>query len=168
MTEPLQQATPPAEPIIIERPNELKDKVGGSLDPALTARAEQAVAQMAGNFDTWLEDITTALAESRRDLSDIPLTKAATEKLYAQALEVKSLGETYGYPLITRFAHSLCRLLIRLEGEDTAPHILVDAHIDAIRAALRTGMKSADDKLGVALATELEQQVESLSQQRLS
>lgn len=154
----------PDEPVIIERPNVLKEKVGGSLDAALASKAEQSVQLMAGDFRQWLEDVVQAMAEARTRLETVPLTRSCTGEFYAKALEVKSLGETYGYALITRFANSLCKLLIKLEGERPAPPALVDAHIDAIRAALRSNMKSADHPVGQTLATELEQQVAAFHQ----
>lgn len=151
----------PVEPVLIERPNELKVKVGGSLDPSLVSKAESAVTLMSTNFQQWLDDVVRLMIEARGALgAQTPLTRAATTDLYTKALEVKSLGETYGYALVTRFARSLCRLLIRLQGDQAAPQALVDAHIDAIRAALKEGMKTADHPVGTLLAAELEQQVE--------
>lgn len=161
--------TPPAspqlsiEPIIIERENALKTKVGGSLDPALAVKAEQAVQLLSRDFAAWLEEVITSMQAARTALGASAITKSNSSTLYTQALEVKSLGEIYGYPLITRFAHSLCRLLIRLNDTRTAPPALVDAHLDAIRAALRGGMKTPDHPVGSVLAQELELQVSKLS-----
>ena len=156
-----QQPSEPIIPVIIDRPNDLKTKVGGSLDASLATKAEQSVQLMAKDFGAWLDEVITALTQTRAALGDKPLTRENTAALYTQALEVKSLGETYGYALITRFAHSLCRLLIRLADNQAAPSLLADAHIDAIKAALRSGMKAADHPVGSVLATELEKQVEA-------
>lgn len=165
MTDSAPKPTPALdEPVLIERPNELKAKAGGSLDASLATKAEQAVTEMSGDFGKWLEDVVTQMSEARTALGNAPLTLASTTALYTQALEVKSLGGTYGYALITRFANSLCRLLIKLEGERPAPQALVDAHIQAIKAALRNNMKADDHPVGAALALELEQQVAKFHQ----
>jgi hypothetical protein len=76
--------------------------------------------------------------------------------------ELKSLGATYGFPLITQIADSLCRLI---EDEDTrlsAPLKLIDAHIDAISAAVRDGVRSDDDPIGRALVDALDKRVRAI------
>lgn len=154
----------PDEPVIIERANTLREKTGGSLDPSLAGKADQSVQLMAGDFHKWLEDVVQDMLQARTQLASSPLTRTATTSLYTKALEVKSLGETYGFALVTRFANSLCKLLIKLDGERPAPLALVDAHLDAIRAALRDNMRTADHPVGQALATELERQVTAFHQ----
>lgn len=164
MTDSPQAPNTPAPPVvIIERENVLLPKVGGPLNPNLVTKAEQAVSQMAGDFAQWIEQMVDKVVAERQTLGAGPITKATATKLYTTVLETKSLGETYGYPLISRFSHSLCRLLIRLEGPREAPIALVDAHIAAIRAALREKMTTADHPIGLALATELEKQVAELA-----
>jgi len=160
----MSEQQPSIEPIIIERPNVLKAKVGGSLDASLATKAEQSVQLLAKDFKVWLEEVIATMQAQRQQIGQNALTKHATEELYTQVLEVKSLGETYGYALITRFAHSLCRLLIKLKDHQAAPTALVDAHIDAIKAALRGDMKAADHPVGSVLAKELELQVEKFIQ----
>jgi hypothetical protein len=148
-----------ADAILIERPNVLREKIGGSLSPALIAKADHAVTALSANFEEWMSNAVDSLVESRQKLLNDPTLTAETSGFSKAALEVKSLGETYGYPLITRISHSLFRLLVRTpEGRDL-PGALVDAHIDAVRALLRNRVKTADDQLGTVLATELEKQV---------
>ncbi len=147
------------EPIIIERPNTLKPRLAAPLDDSIVKRAEEAVHALSGDFRRWLESLITELCSARAKLGEQPAARPTASSLYALSLEIKSLGEMYGYPLITRFAHSLCRLLLRLPGNRPAPMVLIDAHLDAMRAAIRTDMM---DAAGVQLATELEKQVSQL------
>jgi hypothetical protein len=81
------------------------------------------------------------------------------ENLYFRAHDLKGLGTTYGYQLITRIAASLCRLIDEKDKRVSAPMALVDAHIDAIKAAVREDMKADDHPIGGALAAELERRV---------
>lgn len=151
-------------PLMIERPNKLRERVGGSLDDTLADKAEGAIKAMAGDFQKWLEETVERLSTARQSLGNTPISNNNKAGLYTAVLETKSLGETYGYPLVSRFSQSLAKLLVKLPDGKTAPGVLVDAHIDAIRAALRSQMTSATDPIGTRLAAELEQQVSQFYQ----
>ncbi len=73
--------------------------------------------------------------------------------------DLKGLGTTYGFPLITRIAGSLCKLMDEPDKRHEAPMFLVDAHIDAIRAAVRDNICDTDHPVGKILADELEGRV---------
>lgn len=151
-------------PIIIERPNVLRQKVGGSLSASLANVASQVVKQqMSSEFDNWMADLIGQLGGAFNDLRGQPITKDTREGLYKAALEIKSQGETFGYPLATRVAHSLCRLLIHLK-EGAAPVALVQAHIQTLQALVRDGVKDAHNRMGSALAQELESQSQAFIQ----
>ncbi len=149
------------QPLLIERPNLLKEKMGGALSPALCIKAELVVAAMQKDFEKWLEETVAQLYAVWKEMGEDPLNKQKSHELLRNALEVKSLGETYGFPLATRIAHSLCRLIVRIDatGFDNAHKVLLDAHVNAIRAVLRDKIKNADDPMGAALASELEARV---------
>ena len=70
-------------------------------------------------------------------------------------------GETY--PLVTRIAGSLCKLIDDPSKRATAPMSLVDAHIDAIKASVKGGIQTDTHPVGHALVTELEQQVKDFA-----
>jgi hypothetical protein len=146
-------------PLMIERPNKLKERVGGSLDAALVVKAETAIKAMSGDFQKWMEETVERVINQRQAIGTAPIFQANKGPLYTAVLETKSLGETYGYPLISRFAQSLAKLLVQLPATKSAPAVLVDAHLDAIRAALRSPITSTNDPIGNRLAAELETQV---------
>ena len=89
------------------------------------------------------------------------MTPATVESLYLRAHDLKGLGTTYGFPLITRIAASLCALTEDAEKRTRAPMVLVDAHIDAIRAAVRDDIRDAAHPVGKLLAEELERRVKA-------
>jgi len=66
------------------------------------------------------------------------------ESLYLRATDLKGLGATYGFPLITRIAGLLCRLIDDKSKRLQAPLSLIEAHIDAIKAAARDEIKTED------------------------
>jgi hypothetical protein len=81
------------------------------------------------------------------------------ESLYLRAHDLKGLGTTYEYPLITRIGASLCKLIDDKDRRLTAPMPLIDGHIDAIKAAVRDEIKTDDHPVGRVLIQELERRV---------
>jgi chemotaxis protein histidine kinase CheA len=145
-------------------PNRLQQKVGGRLagfDADAIARAEQALAAMSSQFADWIADEVTKLDTARNDAKAAGFTISALESLYARAHDMKGLGTTYGYPIVTRIAGSLCKLIDNTENRQIATKqgSLLEAHVDAIKAAVRQGIKAEDHPVGIALATELENRV---------
>ena len=81
------------------------------------------------------------------------------ESLYLRAHDLKGLGTTYGFPLITRIAASLCKLTDTPERRAQASLFLIDSHIDAIKACVRDDIRNDSHPTGRALAEELERRV---------
>jgi hypothetical protein len=146
---------------VIQVPNMLKLKVGGrgGIDMAAIAKAEAALKSLSGNFAQWLNDEIVKLEGARQEVRAQGLTAETVETLYLRAHDLKGLGSTYEFPLITRLAASLCRLIDDPETRLTAPMFLVDAHIDAIKACVRDDIKIDTHPVGKVLAAELEGRV---------
>ena len=151
---------------MIQPPNALKLKVGGgrlgAIDPAAIAKAEAALKSLASNFTQWLADEITKLEAARQQVRTVGATVETMENLYLRAHDLKGLGTTYGYQLITRIAGSLCRLIDDKDKRAHAPLELVDAHIDAIKAAVRDDIKGDDHPVGRVLVEELERRVKAV------
>jgi len=144
---------------VIQPPNTLKPKVGGSrfsLDADAVARAEAALKSLSGQFAQWLQDELDKLDAARAEVLSKGMTSETAESLYMRAHDLKGLGATYEFPLVTRIAASLCKLIDSPETRTTAPLTLVDAHIQAIKAAVRDDIRTDDHPVGKALAEELE------------
>ncbi len=149
---------------VIQVPNTLRLKVGGRLgaiDPAAIAKAEAALKSLSGNFAEWLQDEVTKLEASRQRVRTEGLTPEASENLYLRAHDLKGLGATYEYPLVTRIAGSLCKLIDDPDKRAEAPLKLIDAHIDAIKAAVKGGIQTDNHPIGRTLVQELETQVKA-------
>jgi hypothetical protein len=146
----------------IELPNTLRDKVGGLppvADAQMVAMAEAALKGLSGNFAEWLRDEVEKLEEARRQVAGQGVAADTMEQLYIRAHDLKGLGATYEFPLVTRIAASLCKLIDTPATRTEAPLFLVDAHIDAIKAAVRGEVKTDDHPVGRVLAEELEGRV---------
>ena len=147
---------------LIQVPNTLRLKVGGrfgAIDPSAIAKAEAALKSLSGNFAQWLQDEVVKLEAARQRVKAEGLTAETMESLYLRAHDLKGLGATYEFPLITRIAASLCRLIDDKTKRLTAPMALVDAHIDGVKAAIRDNIKTDDHPVGQVLVTELERRV---------
>jgi hypothetical protein len=146
---------------VIQVPNMLKLKVGGrgGIDMAAIAKAEAALKSLSGNFAQWLNDEIVKLEAARQEVRAQGLTAATVETLYLRAHDLKGLGATYEFPLITRLAGSLCKLIDDPATRLAAPMFLVDAHIDAIKACVRDDIKVDTHPVGKVLAAELEGRV---------
>lgn len=149
---------------MIQIPNKLGAKVGGAgrlgaIDPAAIAKAEAALKSLSGNFAQWLADEISKLDGARQEVKTHGATVETMEALYLRSHDLKGLGATYGFPIITRIAGSLCRLIDDKEKRVGAPMPLVDAHIDAIKAAVRDDIKDDDHPVGKILVQELEARV---------
>jgi len=147
---------------VIPPSNNLKLKLGGRLggiDPAALAKAEAALKGLSSNFDQWMQDELTKLDTARERVRGEGYNADTAETLYFRAHDLKGLGSTYGYPLVTRIAASLCRLTDDPATRLKAPLFLIDAHIDAIKAVVRGGMRDEEHPTAKMLLGELEKQV---------
>jgi len=148
---------------MFQAPNPLRLKVGGgrlgAIDPAAIAKAEAALKSLSGNFTQWLNDEIAKLEAARAAIGASGQTPETMESLYLRAHDLKGLGATYGFPVITKIAGLLCRQI-----DDKAKRLdvslgLIDAHIDAIKTAARDDIKTEDHPMGQALVQDLEARV---------
>lgn len=150
---------------IINPPNLLKAKVGGKLPPADQAaieRAEMALGQIKHQFQDWLSEEVTKLEALLESVSQDGMEGAAGEMLFTSAHDLRGLGTTYEFPIITRLAGSLAKLIETEERRAKAPMALIKAHAGSIRAALIQNIRDDQDPVGRQLAEELETQVVAL------
>jgi hypothetical protein len=147
---------------VIRPPNTLRLKVGGGfggIDANAIAKAEAALKAMSSQFGQWLQDEITKLDAAQAGIRANGLNAETAEELYFRAHDLKGLGATYQYPLVTRLAGSLCKLLDEPGKRAEAPLMLLDAHIDAIRAVVRDEIQTDEHPTGRVLAETLEAKV---------
>ncbi len=147
---------------VFRPPNTLRLKVGGGfggIDANAIAKAEEALKAMSSQFGQWLQDEITKLDAAQAAIRAEGLNAETAEGLYFRAHDLKGLGTTYQYPLVTRLAGSLCKLLDDVGKRAEAPVVLLDAHVDAIRAVVRDEIKTDDHPVGRVLAETLEARV---------
>lgn len=147
---------------VIRPPNTLRMKVGGGfggIDANAIAKAELALQAMSSQFGQWLQDEIEKLDKAQADIRTSGYNALTAEALYFRAHDLKGLGSTYQYPLVTRLAGSLCKMMDDPAKRMAAPVVLLDAHIDAIRAVVRDEIQTDDHPVGKILAETLEARV---------
>jgi hypothetical protein len=154
---------------MIHVPNTLKLKVGGrfgGIDPIAVAKAEAALKGLAGQFAQWLQDEIEKLEAARAAITAQGMNAQTADNLYLHAHDLKGLGGTYEFPLVTRLAGSLCKMMDDESLRATVPMFLVDAHISAIKAAVRDNIRDDNHPVGKVLSNELENRVKEYLDQR--
>jgi hypothetical protein len=147
---------------LIQPPNAFRSRLGGRLptiDPGAIAKAEAALKGLSSQFGEWLRDEVAKLEAAYAVLKAEGPTQAAMDGVYARGHDLKGLGTTYEFPLVTRIAGSLCKLLGDGEARTRAPVPLVSAHVEAIRACVRDNVRDSENPVGRALAEQLERHV---------
>lgn len=133
-----------------------------AFDADAVARAEAALQALSNEFGTWMEDevvkLETAFAQAKAE----KFASTALDALHTRAHDVKGLGATYEFPLITRLAAALCRLMETPERRGLAPQNahLIAAAVGAIRASVRDNIRNDQHAIGRVLAAELDASVD--------
>jgi HPt (histidine-containing phosphotransfer) domain-containing protein len=101
------------------------------------ARAEKALAELSGEFGTWMNEECERLDKARQDVKTSGFTHATKEYLFHAAHDIKGEASTFGFPACAGAADSLCRLIEFAPDATKIPIKLVDQHVDAVRAIFR-------------------------------
>lgn len=138
---------------IFDLPNVLKKKVGsgdGAFDLQAITRAEAALNELQEEWQNWLnEDVGHLLAAYAR-LREQGASKETLKDLFRTSHDLKGLAPTYEYPLIGHIAGSLCDVLTRADQSKGLP-VLIEAHVDAIRASLHEEIHDDTHPQGAAI-----------------
>ncbi len=146
---------------MISAPNMLQVKVGGTIsqgDLHLTEKAEEALKGATHILVTHGEEEVEKLETGAKAVATKKKKGDEGEELFIRAHDLRGLGTTYEFPIITRLAGSLTKLIDLPEKREKASKNLALAHVGAIRAALSQNIRSDDDQVAGELAAELEEQ----------
>lgn len=146
---------------IVNPPNMLQIKIGGPIsagDLHLIEKAEDAIKDLRHEFGAWLEEEVQKLEDAAKLVREKGLKGDEGEQLFICAHDLRGVGSTYEFPIITRLAASLTKLIDMDEKRQKASKALALAHVDAIRAALSQNIRDTNDAVAAALAGELEVQ----------
>jgi HPt (histidine-containing phosphotransfer) domain-containing protein len=125
---------------VIRQPNPLRKVLRRVPDTDLDdpiARAEEALAELSGEFQNWMSIEIDRLAAAHASILKDGFTDAAREELFRAAHDIKGDAATFGFPSAGVTAESLCRIIEHAPDLATVPSALIAHHINAIQAIVR-------------------------------
>ena len=145
---------------VIHTPADLQKKAlvpgnFGASDMAAIERAEKAMEALSQHFDSWMNSEIESLEKARENLRIEGITKAAVDGLFTVAHDIKGQGVTLGYPMASVLAAQLCDLIVRIPDIKKLHPVLIDQHVDSIKAIVREGVKDAEDRRANAISQRL-------------
>ena len=158
-------AEPETKVQIINPPNTLRTMVDDGkatrgIDPSLLSKAEKALEDAKPQIEAHVKGEATRLqATMGRVMSSQGADKPALEELFHIAFELKGQGTSAGYPLVTRFADSLCRYTEAVKNPTAKELAIMKAHVDSITAIVGRSIHGDQNPIGLAIAAELEKVV---------
>ncbi|MGE4313917.1 MAG: hypothetical protein AB7E85_06575 [Pseudobdellovibrionaceae bacterium] len=144
----------------IDPDNPLKEKVGdGGLSKDKIASAQRVIDENTEDFALIADPYFTALAVGRDSLlnpSETETDEDRIERLILAAMQLKSTGALFQYPIISQFADNLQQFLEQLATLDPALIEILDAHVAAMKYILEHEMKGRAGAKTDAMFTELQ------------
>lgn len=128
---------------------------GQRLDAVLAA-ADIAVAERAGDY---LRRARESVAKLERAFDAMHCSgdgRTSQVVLFAIAHDMRGEGGTYGFPLVTDIAGSLCTLLEGSEEADRPPHEAIAVHITALKLVMANSIEGDGGAQGAELLRGLE------------
>ncbi len=119
------------------------------------AKAEQAMEQLSVNFDDWIATESRQLSKSRDDARAASYSDDTLRDLFQSAHNLKGQATTLGYPFADEICASLCRLIDKIPDKSRLPFLLIDQHVDAVRAVVAERAKGTDNPKASVLAKRL-------------
>lgn len=136
---------------VITQPNPLR-KVMRRIDERDAddpiGRAEQALAGLSVEFETWMGVECARLAAAYAVIRKDGFNSQTREELFRAAHDIKGDAATFGFPTAATAAESLCRIIEHAPDLDRVPGELIAHHINAIQAIMRE--QSRIDTIGMA------------------
>lgn len=138
---------------------------GKTIDPAVVARAERALAAMGESYRrSALDDVASLRAAVDAGRAD-PDAPGALLRARDVAHNIRGQGSSFGYPLVTRIGSSLYRLLQGRLNLALPDFSVLDAHVVALHTTLAARVTGDGDAAAQHRAGELEAMAQRLMAQ---
>ena len=152
---------------VIMQPNPLRKvlrRVADEDPDDPVARAEKALADLSGEFKSWMVIETERLAGAHAAILRNGFTSASREELFRAAHDIKGDAATFGFPSAAAAAESLCRVIEHAPDLAKVPSELIAHHINAIQAivAERTKLDT------ISMASELSRRLRGVADEYLA
>ncbi|MEX2617999.1 MAG: hypothetical protein WD767_18075 [Alphaproteobacteria bacterium] len=165
--EPGQDGKPRAMAEIVDVPTTIRTKVSGSgpLTREMLSRAENVIVKHGdgyiGRAQTQLDELVrTVHIAKKADRQDRP---EIFDRIFHQSHDIRGMGTTFGYNLVTAIGASLCNFLETVTECNDAAMEVVSAHADALRAVIGNDVKGDGGSVGLELVESLAKAVEKVA-----
>lgn len=131
---------------------------GGFLAPEAIAEADGLIAALCAECPKTISGHLEKLSSlwlKMRDMKQSPERDEISSQVFTLAHEIKDVGSMCGFDIVAYFAESLRDYIARTELSLEAQRVIIQAHVDAIQAVNRLGLR----KEGGAEAEELKKVV---------
>ncbi|WP_027533861.1 Hpt domain-containing protein [Bradyrhizobium sp. WSM3983] len=129
---------------VITQPNPLRKVLRRVEDKDMDdpiARAEQALADLSGEFKSWMTTEVNRLSSAYVAIRNDGFTKERRDELFHAAHDIKGDAATFGFPAAAGVAESLCRVIEHAPDLERVPAELFTHHINAILAIVHENTK---------------------------
>ena len=119
------------------------------------ARAEAALAGLAGEFGDWMSAEADRLSAAHTAILQNGFRDGAADELFRAAHDIKGDAATFGYPSAAAAAESLCRIIEHAPDLAKVPAELIKHHINAIQAIVHNHTRLDSSKVASELSRKL-------------
>lgn len=151
---------------IIPPNQDLQRRIGGPLKPLNDQQINSVTAAMeelAENMGDWIKTDISRLFAARNAFIDNSQSRECIENLHRAAHDLKGLGQTYGFPIVSVIADTLCKVILHANEAGILAEDVVNAHVDALRAVVNLNLRETDS----GPAAELLRGLNSLVEKRI-
>ena len=127
------------------------------------ARAEEALAGLAGEFKAWMLVEADRLGAAHGAIVRNGFSQDAADELFRAAHDIKGDAATFGYPSAAAAAESLCRIIEHAPELEKVPAQLITHHINAIQAIVHNHTRLD----GLTVASELSRRLRVVADEYL-
>jgi hypothetical protein len=116
---------------------EMARRPGGISRARALENAQTEIKQSTPRFDLWLDQELDALTELVRKAEAGPLDPQWTEKMSHHSRQLRDVGTTLGFPLLTFIAGNLCDLLETMQPDAGSNLETIVCHVDSLLLSRR-------------------------------
>lgn len=145
----------------------------GSIDPAALARANSVLDALSGSYPemvhpevdhllaSWAEIRARARSACTNQSTEDDTARRDEDRLYRIAHDFKGHAGSYGYPLVSMIAASLCSLIKGGGLQIPNTYGVIDCHIDAIRRLIEGRISGDGGERGQRIIEDLRRRLTS-------
>ncbi len=114
---------------------QLARRPGGVTRERAIERAERHIEELKTDLGDWLDRELQDLSASIRELAAEPSSAASLEQAQQSCSQLRDVGATMGYELVTFIASNFCHILDAIKAGAAHDQDMIDCHMDALLLA---------------------------------